>query len=88
MNKAKIQILDQDGFVLKEFPGNHIEAAYQYAEQMEAMDIEVQIKFPSLPSTLAESLGAKREELIQLEKELQDEIDDHIPQSNCAPCRQ
>jgi len=84
MNKSKIQILDQDGFVLKEFDQDQSEQAYQYAEQMESMDIEVQIKAPSLARTLAESLGARQGDLAELDKELQDEIEDHIPNSSCA----
>lgn len=87
MNKSKVQVVDQEGFVLKEFEPEQIDQAYQYAELMESMDVEVEIKSPSLARTLAESLGAKQKELAVLEQELNDEIEDHIPNSKCGPCQ-
>ncbi len=87
MGKSKIQIVDHDGFVLKEFAPEEMEQAYQYAELMESMDIEVEIKSPSLARTLAESLGAKQKDLALLDQELDEEIEDHIPNSNCGPCQ-
>jgi|TARA_Y100000768_G_scaffold388780_1_gene387111 hypothetical protein len=86
MSKSKIQIVDQDGFTLKEFEQDQWEKAYEYAEQMEAMEIEVEIRKPSLARTLAESLGAKQRELNKLDQELQDEIDDHLPNQSDTKC--
>ncbi len=87
MNKSKIQILDQDGFILKEFDQDQSEQAYRYAEELEAMDIEVHIKAPSLARTLAESLGAKQKDLALLDQELIEELEDHIPNKDCGLCQ-
>ena len=87
MSKSKIQILDMDGFLLKEFEQDQMEKAYSYAEEMEAMDIEVQIKAPSLARTLAESLGAKQKDLAILDQELIEELEDHIPNNDCGLCQ-
>jgi len=87
MSKSKIQIIDDEGFVLREFESDQVDQAYQYAELMESMDIDVSIKTPSVTRTLAESLGAERKELAQLEQELNDEIEDHIPNSKCGLCQ-
>ncbi len=87
MSKSKIQIVDHDGFVLKEFEVEQMDQAYQYAELMESMDVEVEIKSPSLARTLAEGLGAKQKELAILDQELNDEIEDHLPNAKCGPCQ-
>lgn len=87
MSKSKIQIVDDEGFVLKEFAADQGDQAYQYAELMESMDIDVSIKTPSVTRSLAESLGAKRKELAQLEEEMKEEIEDHIPNSKCGLCQ-
>lgn len=87
MSSSKIQIFDSENNLLKEFKQNQTDQAYEYAEQMELMDIEVRIVSPSLPQTLAETLGAKQEELAILQQELEEEIDDHIPNNGCHLCQ-
>lgn len=87
MSKSKIQILDGDGFILKEFEEENLDQAYEYAELMESVDVAVSIKIPSVARTLAESLGARPKELVELEEELQEEIADHIPSSKCGVCQ-
>lgn len=89
MSKSKILILDANGFTLKEFEQDQLDKAYKYAEDLEAMEIEVEMQIPSVAHTLAESLGAKESELSKLDSELQEEIDDHLPNktdTNCGTC--
>lgn len=62
--------------------------AYDYAEQMEAMGIDVRIDSPSCPETLATALSASKESIDSLKKAIDDEIKSHdITEGlGCAVC--
>lgn len=77
-----IKIYDSEGQELASFTLKDRDKAFEYAEQMEAMGIEVSIKEPSLPETLILSLGANRSDTEQLQKEIDEEIDSHG--NNCC----
>ncbi len=67
----------QENQLLFECQIDEIEKAYEFAKEMEALGIDVEIKAPSLPETLAYGLGAKNEELGTLKQEIIDEVLSH-----------
>jgi hypothetical protein len=82
-NLVKV-IASSEGTCLMTCSIEEIERAYQFAAEMEALGIEVEIQAPSLPETLGASLGASAEEQSALRRELDDEIDSH--NSVCGSC--
>ena len=77
MKKSKVMVMDSEGQSLFECSLKDREKAFEYARQMEELGIEVSIFEPSLPETLATSLGMKEEEVDQFRKTIDDEIDSH-----------
>lgn len=65
-----------------------IDDAYNYAEKMESMGLDVKIVSPSCPETLATSLGATNESLNDLKEMIDEEIKSHdITEGlGCAVC--
>ena len=55
-----------------------IDKAFQFARQMEEMDIEVKVMAPSLPETLINALGSSEEDQEYLKKCIDDELADHL----------
>ena len=68
--------------ILKEFSIEDFDKAQSFAVQMDSLGIEVEIKAPSLPETLALHLGANPEDMKILKKMILDEIESH----NESPC--
>lgn len=60
-----------------------INKAYKYAVEMENLGIDTVIKAPGLPETLISQLGASQEDIEKLNKIIEKEIDDHLPDSCC-----
>jgi len=74
-----ISIKDAAGQILKSFDLQDRDKAFDYANELEEMGIEVTLNEPSLPETLIMSLGASTKEREDLMTELNEEIDDHVP---------
>ena len=74
---ATVTVRDNDGRVFFECPPDEKHRAYEYAEKMERMGIDVSLSCPSLPESLASSLGADEAALLKLKDELRREIDSH-----------
>jgi hypothetical protein len=55
-----------------------IDKAFQFARQMEEMDIEVKIMAPSLPETLINALGSSAEDCEKLKCAIDREISEHL----------
>ncbi|MBT3585210.1 MAG: hypothetical protein HN509_09895 [Halobacteriovoraceae bacterium] len=72
-----ILIVDTNAEVLFQFPVNEIERAYVKALELEDMGIEFELNIPSLPETLANSLGASDQERLQIRAEIEEEIAGH-----------
>ena len=79
-----VQVIDSENQVLFECSIEEQEKAYNYAKSMEEMGIEVNLKTPSLPETLIDSLGANEDDQKILQKEIDEEIDSH--DSSCLNC--
>ncbi len=78
MNEKKpILLLDDEGQLLATYDLDKRDQAYQYAEQLEEMGINVTLREPSLPETLLRSLGASEEDTETLKKEIDEEIAAH-----------
>lgn len=82
--KLKILITDKEGQTLASYAFKDREKAYAYAEELEAMGIEIELKEPSLPETLILSLGANDQDTDRLKREIEEEIEDHDG-ACCAP---
>jgi uncharacterized cupredoxin-like copper-binding protein len=76
---SNIKVIEvNSGELLKEFAIEEQDEAYQYATQMEQMGLDVKVQSPSLPETLADSLGSNKEEIEEMGREIEDEISSHI----------
>lgn len=56
--------------------------AYQFAQEMEAMGIQVEIAIPSVSQTLAAGLGVAEEDWREYQKSMEQEMHDH---DCCSP---
>ena len=74
---SKILVLDSEGQELFSCTIEEREKAFEYAKSMEEMGIEVTLSEPSLPETLATSLGMEQEEGVEFRKTLIEEIEEH-----------
>lgn len=83
---SKIKLLDSESQVLYEFPMEEAEAAYAKAHELEQMHIEVTLVSPSLPETLANTLGMSESDKEKLRSEIDDEIESHIEKPTCGGC--
>ncbi len=75
---SDVKVLDEQDQVLFQCSLDQAEKAWNYAKDMEALGISVKISSPSLPESLAKSLGGSEQELDTLRHELEDEIDSHV----------
>jgi hypothetical protein len=75
-NTVKV-IETQTQTVLFECPMEEADKAFRYAVEMEGHGVDVTLRSPSGPESLAESLGISEEEKIKLRKVLEEEIEDH-----------
>ena len=79
-----VKVIDKlEGQLLYECPVEEQDKAFEYAKQMEELGIEVEINSPSVPESLAQTLGAPEEDLQNLRKEILEEINSH--NSGCCP---
>lgn len=75
---SEIKVIDKtSGTVIKTFAIEDQDQAYSFAEQMEALGMDIEIDQPSLPETLLSSLGRSETELQSLREEMNEEIDSH-----------
>lgn len=65
------------GEVLGSFGADDWDGAHKLATELEAMGVDSKIEAPSLPESLALSLGASEEEMAELQDEMNDEIESH-----------
>ena len=80
---SKIQIYEvQTETILQEFEFSDFEKAQKYALEMENLGLEIKLKAPSLPETLARELGASKSDL----NSLKDVIDAELESHNQSPC--
>ncbi|PIP90080.1 MAG: hypothetical protein COW01_09375 [Bdellovibrionales bacterium CG12_big_fil_rev_8_21_14_0_65_38_15] len=75
---SDVKVLDEQDQVLFQCSLQDAQKAWNYARDMEAIGIEVRIVSPSLPESLAKSLGVNEEDLATLRHELEDELDSHV----------
>lgn len=75
---SKVKVIEnQSQTVLFECALEDIEKAYQYALEMEGHGIDVSLQAPSLPESLALTLGMNESEIENLKQMLNDEIESH-----------
>ena len=75
---STIDIIDSNSAtIIKSFPLDKEEEAHKFASQMEEYGINIRISSPSLPETLARSLGRDDSEIDLLKRELEEEITSH-----------
>lgn len=75
---SKVKVIEnQSQTVLFECDLEDIEKAYQYALEMEGHGIDVSLQAPSLPESLALTLGMNESEIESLKQMLNDEIESH-----------
>lgn len=72
-----VKIIDNQGQVLFHCPLEEMEKAHDYACQMEKMGIEVTLIAPSLPESLAASMGMTDDEAQVLRQSIIQEIEEH-----------
>ena len=58
--------------------------AYEFAQNMEKMGVEVTIDIPSVAQTLASSLGIEEQDWEEYQRSMEREIDDHDCSSICS----
>jgi hypothetical protein len=76
--KSKIKIVDSlNNEILKEFPMEDSQAAYEYAAQMEGYGLEIKIVSPTITETLAESLGLSADMKEDLRQSVIAELEEH-----------
>jgi hypothetical protein len=84
---GKVKVIEQSSQeVLFECEIHEMERAYNYAEQMEEIGLDVKIEAPSAPETLARSLGSSEETISSLKAEIQKEIEDHDIEGQFESC--
>ncbi len=78
MSNKPIRVVEiHSGETLGQFEADNWDGAHKLACEMEAMGIDIKIEAPSLPESLATSLGASESELEELRHEMDDEVDSH-----------
>lgn len=77
MKKSKVIVKDSEDQVLFECSLKDREKAFRYAKEMEELGIDVNVIEPSLPETLATSLGMKEDEVEEFRKTIDEEIESH-----------
>lgn len=75
-NTVKV-IETQSQTVLFECPVDEADKAFRYAVEMEGHGVDVTLRSPSVPESLAETLGISEEDKIKLRAVLEQEIEDH-----------
>ena len=80
-----VKVVDSEGQVLFECSVENIAKAYDYSLEMEKLGIDVRINAPSLPETLAQSLGTSDKNKQNLRDEIFKEIDSHNSPECCGP---
>lgn len=83
---SRIVIYDREGIELASFLLEEKEKAFEYAAQLEEMDIDFTLREPSLPESLISSLGANDLDQARLQKEILEEIESH-GSPTCDPCK-
>ena len=73
----KIFVRDSEGQELFSCSITQRDKAFEYAKDMEELGIDIIIDEPSLPETLAKSLGMKKSEEEKFRQAIDDEIDGH-----------
>lgn len=63
--------------VLFECPVDEADKAFRFAVEMDGHGVDVALRSPSGPESLAESLGISEEDKEKLRKVLEQEIEDH-----------
>lgn len=88
MAKALKVIEIHSGEVLFSCDIADIDKAYDYAEKLESMGLDIKIDAPSCPETLATTLGASSESINDLREMIDEEIKSHdITEGlGCAVC--
>ena len=82
LKKMKIKVIDQhSNQILKEFNLDDGQTALEFASNLEELGVDVKIEHPSTIETLAQALGSEGEELEEITRGLQTEIEHH--QSCC-----
>ena len=84
--ESKIKLLDSESQLLYEYAIEDHEAAYNKAQELENMGIDVTMQSPSLPETLGATLGMSKEDTEKLKEEINDEIESHIDKPTCGGC--
>lgn len=74
---SSVKVFDAEGQLLFECPVDEAEKAHSYAVEMEKMGVEVGLSSPSIPETLLVSLGARKDDLQSLGREIEGEIESH-----------
>lgn len=83
---SRIKVREKQSLeVLFECDVTEEEKAYQYARDMEAMGIDVNVEIPSVSETLISVLGANESDVEALKEMMDEEIDSHNDVS-CHDC--
>ena len=85
-----VKVIDQvSKSILFETTIENMAAAYTFAEQMEALGLDIEILSPGLAETLIRSLGANESDIQSFTDSLNAEIDEHNEDAyndSCAIC--
>lgn len=73
-----IVVTDIENQVLFSCDITEMDKAFQFARQMEEMDVEVKVMVPSLPETLINALGSTPEDQEMLKESIDKELNDHL----------
>ena len=78
MIDVQVKVVEvQSGQVLFQCAVEQEEQAYQFAQEMEAMGVEVTVKRPCVSATLASSLGVAEADWQEYQQSMEQEMDDH-----------
>lgn len=78
MLEAKYKIIDKlSQSVLYEFSLSEVEAAYQQAKALEALDLDIELIGPTLSESFLVALGGNLKDISALNDELNTELLDH-----------
>ncbi len=73
-----VQLIEKNSqSVLYEIGIDQIEKAYEMAKQFEQMDLDIELRAPSLPLTLAKELGLTSDEEKSFNDAIDSELDGH-----------
>lgn len=74
----KISLIDRStNYLIEEFHPDQEELAYQKALELEKLEIDVEVRFPSSMEQLGLALGASNDQIIGLKCEIQKELNSH-----------